>query len=77
MCETYLRQLGFKQFRVRYHEEVARIEACMEDLELMFANPALRNEIAKKFKEFGFTYVTIDIEGYRTGSMNEILIKQG
>ncbi|OGW56545.1 MAG: TIGR00268 family protein [Nitrospirae bacterium RIFCSPLOW2_12_42_9] len=77
MCETYLRQLGFKQFRVRYHEEVARIEACREDLELMFANPALRNEIAKKFKEFGFTYVTIDIEGYRTGSMNEILIKEG
>ena len=77
MCETYLRQLGFKQFRVRYHEEVARIEACREDLELMFENPALRNEIAKKFKEFGFTYVTIDIEGYRTGSMNEILIKEG
>ena len=73
MCETYLRALGFKQFRVRYHEEVARIEVDTEGLAIILRDTLLRNNIAKKFKEFGFTYVTIDLEGYRTGSMNKLL----
>ena len=75
MCETYLRALGFKQFRVRYHEEVARIELDAEGLAIISGDSLLRNNIAKKFKEFGFTYVTLDLEGYRTGSMNEPLRK--
>lgn len=74
LCEAYLRQLGFKQFRVRYHGEVARIEVDMEGLERFLEDPDLRKEIAKRFKEFGFAYVTLDLEGYRTGSMNEVLI---
>ena len=74
MCEAYLRQLGFKQFRVRYHGEVARIEADMEGLGVFLADSVSRREIARKFKEFGFTYVTLDLEGYRTGSMNEVII---
>lgn len=73
MCEAYLRQLGFKQFRVRYHGEVARIEADMEGVGVFLGDPVLRREITGKFKEFGFTYVTLDLEGYRTGSMNEVL----
>ena len=75
MCETYLRQLGFKQFRVRYHGEVARIEVSVDELKRFTEDPSLREKIVKKFKEFGFTYVTMDLEGYRTGSMNEGLIR--
>lgn len=75
MCETYLRQLGFKQFRVRYHGEVARIEISVDELKHFMEDPSLREKIVKKFKEFGFTYVTMDLEGYRTGSMNEVLIR--
>ena len=75
MCETYLRQLGFKQFRVRYHGEVARIEVSVDELKRFMEDPSLREKIVKKFKEFGFTYVTMDLEGYRTGSMNEGLIR--
>lgn len=73
MCESYLRELGFKQFRVRYHGEIARIEVDMVALETLLGDPLLRERITKKFKEFGFVYVTLDLEGYRTGSMNEIL----
>jgi len=71
MCETYLRQLGFKQFRVRYHGEVARVEVSVDDLNQFMEDLSLREKIVKRFKEFGFTYVTLDLEGYRTGSMNE------
>ncbi|MCC6543210.1 MAG: ATP-dependent sacrificial sulfur transferase LarE [Nitrospirae bacterium] len=71
MCETFLRQLGFKQFRVRYHGEVARVELSVYELNQFMEDLSLRDKIVKKFKEFGFTYVTLDLEGYRTGSMNE------
>ena len=71
MCEKYLRQLGFKQFRVRYHGEVARIEVSVDELNQFMEDRSLRERIVKRFKEFGFTYVTLDLEGYRTGSMNE------
>lgn len=72
-CESYLRRLGFKQFRVRYHGEIARIEVDAKDLQTLLKNPALRKEIVERFKEFGFTYVALDLEGYRTGSMNELI----
>lgn len=77
MCEAYLRRLGIKQFRVRYHGEIARIEVGTEAIDTILQDPLLRREIAKKFKEFGFTYVTLDLEGYRTGSMNESLNRRG
>lgn len=73
MCETYMRQLGFKQFRVRYHGEVARIEVASDELSRFMEDLSLRDTIAKKFREFGFTYITLDLEGYRTGSMNEAI----
>lgn len=75
-CETFLRQLGFNQFRVRYHGEIARIELDGEGLARLLNNITLRADITKRFKEFGFSYVTLDLEGYRTGSMNEVLVNR-
>ena len=70
--EAYLKELGFTQLRVRYHEKTARIEIPGEDL-LKITKKDVRELVVKKFKEAGFTYVTLDLEGYRTGSMNEAL----
>jgi uncharacterized protein len=71
-CEKHLRDLGFRQFRVRFHEETVRIEIAPEELER-----ALSVEMAQKFtaifKALGFKYVTLDLEGYRQGSLNEVL----
>jgi len=69
-CETFLRQQGFNNYRVRYHGEVARIEVAPTELERLF-NPELRESVINSFKAAGFTYVTLDLQGYRTGSMNE------
>jgi len=72
-AEKYLRSLGLIQFRVRHHETIARIEVLPEDIHLLTNSPA-REELTGKFKEIGFTYITLDLEGYRSGSMNEVLI---
>jgi uncharacterized protein len=69
-AESFLHFLGVKQFRVRYHTEVARIEVSKKDFQIILTHS---DEIVKKFKELGFKYVTLDIEGYRTGSLNEVL----
>ncbi len=69
-AESYLYSLGIKQFRVRYHNEIARIEVSKNDFQLIIKHS---DEIVKKFKELGFKYITLDIEGYRTGSLNEAL----
>ena len=71
-AEKYLRGLGLEQFRVRHHETIARIEALPEDIHILTSSPT-REELLCKFKEIGFTYVTLDLEGYRSGSMNEVL----
>jgi len=68
LSEEFLKGLSFKQVRVRSHNQIARIE--VENKEIKKALK-LRNKIIKALKEFGFLYVTIDLEGYRTGSMNE------
>ncbi len=73
-AEKYLRSLGLIQFRVRHHETIARIEILPEDIHFLTDSPA-REELTGKFKEIGFTYVTLDLEGYRSGSMNEVLTK--
>lgn len=70
--ESFLRSLGLKQFRLRHHEELARLEVGSEDFDLILAH---RQEITQKLKSLGYTYVTLDLEGYRTGSMNETLNK--
>lgn len=69
-CEDTLRDLGFSQFRVRYHGEVARIEVPEADLSRLL-DVNIKYHVLKAFKEEGFTYITLDLEGYRTGSMNE------
>jgi len=68
-CEEFLRGKGFKVYRVRFHGETARIETGEQEL-ARFLEPELRREIAEFFKKAGFTYVAVDLEGYRTGSMN-------
>jgi len=69
-CETYLRQQGFNNYRVRYHGEIARIEVAPAELERFF-DRELREAVTFAFKAAGFTYITLDMQGYRTGSMNE------
>ncbi len=70
--ETALRELGFRQFRVRVHGELARIELAPDEL-----SRGLQSEMAEKIargvKSAGFTFVTIDLEGYRQGSLNSLL----
>lgn len=67
-AEDALKALGIRQTRVRYHGILARIEVGEEDFNLIMDN---RNEIAEELRKEGFVYITLDIEGYRTGSMNE------
>lgn len=69
-AEIFLRSLGIRQLRVRHHDQIARIEVTEEDMEVLFRN---REQIVKKLRELGYTYVTMDLQGYRTGSMNEVL----
>lgn len=71
-AEQLLLDLGFHQVRVRLHGTMARIEVLPEELSRVILAP-VREEITAKLKEYGFTYVTLDMEGYRTGSMNETL----
>ena len=71
-AEAHLHTLNFKQCRVRHHDSIARIEVDQEDLERFF-DPTVRERINKRFKKLGFTYITLDLEGYRSGSMNEPL----
>lgn len=69
-CEVFLRQLDFREFRVRYHGDLARIELTQQEINRFF-DPAIRQAVVEKFKEVGFSYVSLDLQGYRTGSMNE------
>lgn len=71
-AEDYLRKAGLKQFRVRHHDTIARIEVMPEDFSLLLQHER-RQAVIRKFKEIGYIYVTIDMEGYRSGSMNEVL----
>lgn len=70
--EAVLRELGFQQFRVRYHGELARIEVAPEELPRAL-NPQMAQALSQRFKPLGFTYVTLDLEGYRQGSLNAAL----
>ena len=71
-AEQFLMELGFRQFRVRIHGEMARIEVLPDDIAHV-TEEENRKKIWKKFKEIGFSYVTVDLQGYLTGSMNEVL----
>jgi uncharacterized protein len=71
-AELYMMNLGFKIIRVRLHGDLARIEVSPEERKKLF-NAELLDEIAEDIKNFGFKYVTLDLQGYRTGSLNEVL----
>jgi uncharacterized protein len=70
--EDAIRALGFRQFRVRHHGEIVRIEIAREELERAL-HPAMAAEFTRIFKELGFQFVTLDLEGFRSGSMNSLL----
>jgi len=70
--ERILRDLGFRQFRVRLHDKLARIEIAPEELPLAMT-PEMATTISRRFKEAGFLYVALDLEGYRQGSLNAAL----
>jgi pyridinium-3,5-biscarboxylic acid mononucleotide sulfurtransferase len=72
--EGALRELGFRQFRVRLHDKLARIEVAPEELPRALT-PEMATAIAKSLKAVGFSYVSLDLEGYRQGSLNETLAK--
>jgi len=69
-AENVLYSLGIKQSRVRYHHEIARIEVKKDDMKKILSSA---DNIIKSFKKLGFKYITIDIEGYRSGSLDEVL----
>ncbi|MEJ2109292.1 MAG: ATP-dependent sacrificial sulfur transferase LarE [Acidobacteriota bacterium] len=70
--EEWLRGLGFKIFRVRHHEHLVRLEFGPEEMP-MALNPKMARQLAARFKTLGYKFVTIDLEGYRSGSANEVL----
>jgi uncharacterized protein len=67
-----MRRLGFSQTRVRHHGEVARIEIAPEEMQSVLNMEAFER-ISREFKRIGFRFVAIDVDGYRTGAMNEAL----
>ncbi len=69
-CEKYLRELGFRQFRVRHHDTVCRLEVEPQDFPRVLA---LREQITARLRELGYLYVTLDLEGFRSGKMNDAL----
>jgi len=70
-AEDFLRSLGFRQIRVRYHYPIARIEIEKEEIPKIFQSNIME-KIIKKIKKIGFEYITLDLEGYRSGSMDEL-----
>lgn len=69
-AEEFLLGLGFEQVRVRHHGSIARVEVLERDIEKA---AALKKDISEKLKSLGFTYVTLDLQGYRSGSMDEVI----
>ncbi len=72
IAENFLMDLGLKQLRVRVHGDIARIEVPRSDM-YIFLNENISMKVIEKFKSLGYIYITLDIQGYRTGSMNESL----
>jgi uncharacterized protein len=70
--EEALRSLGFRHFRVRHHDKLARLEFSADELSRAL-QPEMIPQLVRIFKDLGYAYVTVDLEGYRTGSLNEAL----
>lgn len=70
--EQILRKMGFREFRVRHHDNLVRLEISLAEIEGAL-NLTVLDELARRFRELGFRYVTLDLNGYRSGAMNEAL----
>ncbi len=70
--EQILRDMGFREFRVRHHENLVRLEIAPAEMERAL-KLEITQEFGRRFRELGFKYVTLDLEGYRSGAMNEVL----
>ena len=70
--EEVVRQFGFREFRVRVHDELVRLEISPEEMERVL-DLNVTEKLAEKFRKLGFKYVTLDLHGYRSGAMNEVL----
>ncbi|MBN2020597.1 MAG: ATP-dependent sacrificial sulfur transferase LarE [Sedimentisphaerales bacterium] len=75
-AENFLCSLGLVEFRVRHHDTIARIEVHPQDFKKIMNQPN-RSKIIKKLKSLGFKYIAIDLQGFRSGAMNEVLSKSG
>jgi uncharacterized protein len=73
-AELLLRQLGIRQVRVRHHDQVARIEVAPDDFGMVLEQ---RESLVKEFKALGYTFIALDLAGFRSGSMNEVLPQHG
>jgi uncharacterized protein len=71
-AEDFLFSLGFKQVRVRHYQSLARIEVYPEEMSRLM-NGSLREKVVNRLKKIGYRYVTLDLQGFRSGSMNEVL----
>ncbi len=71
-AESFLRSLGLRQLRVRHHDDVARIELEPEDMALLL-DAEVRSRVVERLKELGYRYVTLDLAGFRSGSLNDVL----
>ena len=74
-AENYLHEHGFDRLRVRIHGTMARIELSDADFPRA-VEPEFRYEVSEAFRKLGFSYVTLDMQGYRMGSMNEVLKRE-
>lgn len=72
ICDGFMKDFGFRAFRVRCHREWARIQVAHEEIDRLF-DKTTREAIVRRFKEVGFSFVSLDLQEYRTGSMNEPL----
>src|SRR5215217_3917314 len=70
--EEILREFGFREFRVRHHDQLVRIEIAPAEMDRVLRKDLI-DELARRFRELGFKYVTLDLQGFRSGSMNEVL----
>lgn len=70
--EEILREFGFREFRVRHHDTLVRLEISPAEMDRVLRKDVLE-QLAARFRELGFKYVTLDLEGFRSGSMNEVL----
>jgi uncharacterized protein len=74
--EEILREFGFREFRVRHHDQLVRLEIAQSEMDRVMRKEVFQ-ELAARFRELGFKYVTLDLEGFRSGSMNEVLPTTG